>query len=109
MVRSKAPNRLWDDCAEREAYIRSSTAHDIFTLRGEVPETIVSGETADISPFVSFKWYEWVMFRDTSVSFPEDELVLGRDLGPAIDIGPAMTRKILKANGQVVFRSTVRP
>ena len=36
-------------------------------------------------------------------------LVLGRDLGPAIDIGPAMTRKILKANGQIVYRSTVRP
>ncbi|KAI2494564.1 hypothetical protein MHU86_19979 [Fragilaria crotonensis] len=35
-------------------------------------------------------------------------MVLGRDLGPAIDIGPAMTRKVLKENGQVVYRSTVR-
>ncbi|KAI2493823.1 Reverse transcriptase (RNA-dependent DNA polymerase) [Fragilaria crotonensis] len=35
-------------------------------------------------------------------------MVLGRDLGPAIDIGPAMTRKVLKMNGQVVYRSTVR-
>ena len=34
-------------------------------------------------------------------------MVLGRDLGPAIDILPAMTRKILKPNGKVVNRSTV--
>ena len=48
------------------------------------------------------------MFWDTSVPFPDDKMVLGRDLGPAIDIGPAMTRKVLKENGQVVYRSTVR-
>ena len=35
-------------------------------------------------------------------------MVLGRDLGPAIDIVPATTRKVLKANGKVVHRSTVR-
>ena len=36
-------------------------------------------------------------------------VVLGRDLGLAIDIGPAMIRKVLKANGKVlVYRSTVR-
>jgi hypothetical protein len=108
MVRSGAPKRLWDDCLEREAYVRSMTAHDIYKLNEQVPETIVSGETADISPFALFAWYEWVMFRDTSVSYPDDPMILGRDLGPAIDIGPAMTRKILKANGKVVYRSTVR-
>ena len=34
-------------------------------------------------------------------------MVLGRDLGPAIDIGTAMTLKVLKDNGKVVYRSTV--
>jgi len=84
------------------------TAHSIYRLNGQVLETRVSGETADISPFALFQWYEWVYFRDTTVSFPDDTMVLGRDLGPAIDIGPAMTRKILKANGRVVYQSTVR-
>ena len=68
-------------------------------MNGQVPETMVSGETADISPWAEFVWYEWVKFRDTSVSFPKDKVVLGRDLGPAIDIGPTMTRKVLKSNG----------
>jgi transposase len=108
MVRTKSPKRLWDHCLEREAYVRSLTAHDIYKLDGQVPETIVMGDTADISALALFSWYEWVMFRDTVATYPDDKMVLGRDLGPAIDIGPAMTRKILKANGQVVYRSTVR-
>jgi hypothetical protein len=40
MVRSGAPKRLWDDCLVREAYVRSSTALDIFSLEGQVPYTI---------------------------------------------------------------------
>ncbi len=47
------------------------------------------------------------MLWDTLIKFPEDNMVLGRDLGPAIDIGPTMARKILKENGQTVIRSTV--
>ena len=47
MVRSGAPKRLWDDCLEREAYVRSQ-------LGGQVPKAVVSAETADISPFALF-------------------------------------------------------
>jgi hypothetical protein len=50
MVRSGSPKRLWDDCLVREAYVRSSTALDIFSLEGQVPATIVKGQTSDISP-----------------------------------------------------------
>jgi hypothetical protein len=106
MVRSAAPKRLWDDCLEREAYVGSFTAYNIYKLNGQVPETIVSGETAGILPLVPFKWYEWVIFCDTSATYPKDLMVLGRDLGPAMDKGPATTRKVLKSNGQVVYRST---
>ena len=109
MVESKAPKRLWDDCLELEAYIRSHTAHNIYGLEGEVPQTLVTGETPDISEFSELRWYDWVKFRDTSVSFPEDKVVLGRYLGPSFDIGPAMTAKLLKENGQYVHRSTYRP
>jgi len=108
MVRKKSPKKLWDDCLELEAYIRSNIAHEIYGLKGEVPETIVSGETSDISAFAEYEWYQWIKFRVTSVSFPEDSMVLGRYLGPSIDIGPAMTAKILKSNGQSVHRSTLR-
>jgi len=48
------------------------------------------------------------MYRDTTVAYPDSKLVLGRYLGPSTDVGPAMTAKILKDNGQVVHRTTLR-
>ncbi len=48
------------------------------------------------------------MFHSTTISFPEDLLVLGKYLGPSIDIGPTMTAKILTPTGKVVHRSTYR-
>ena len=68
---------------------------------GSVPEAVVSGETAVIPTFVLFKWYEWVMFRDRLPAYPDDSMVLGRNLGPAINIGSAMTRKVLEQNGKL--------
>jgi hypothetical protein len=46
----------------------------------------------------------FVLFRDMSVTYPDDTMVVGRDFGPAIDIVPAMTCKVLKENGQVVYK-----
>jgi hypothetical protein len=108
MVRSGAPTRQWDDCLVREDYVRSSTALDIFSLEGKVPDKIVNGQTSDISPLTKYAWYDWVNFRDTGQSFPDSKEWLGRDLGPAIDIGPAMSRKDLKINGEVMFRVSAR-
>ncbi len=42
------------------------------------------------------------------MAFPDNNPVLGRYLRPAIDVGPALTTKILKANEKVVYRSTYR-
>jgi hypothetical protein len=68
---------------------------------------MLSGETADISEFVEFGWCDWIKFRDTNVPHPEDKLVPGRHLGPSTDVGPAMTAKTLKHNGQTVHRTTL--
>jgi hypothetical protein len=37
------------------------------------------------------------------------KIQLERDLGAAIDIGPVVARKILKKNGSVMYRTSVRP
>ncbi len=70
----------------------------------------MKGGTADISQICEFAWYDWVMFRNTvnTIAFPDKRLTLGRYLGPAINIGSALTAKILKQNGQYVCRSTLR-
>jgi len=108
MMKTGSPKVLWDHCIELEALIRSNTSNDIYMTNGEVPETIMTGDTADISHICEFAWYDWVMFRDNIPTFPDDKLILGRYLGPATDIGSALAAKILKANGQVVYRSTLR-
>ena len=103
MVRAGAKKPFWADAIELEAYVRFNTAHDIYILQRGVPEKVMSGETSDISQFCEFAFYDWIMFRDQPVAFPDDNPVLGRYLGPAIDVGPALTAKILKANGEVVY------
>ena len=41
-------------------------------------------------------------------TFPDDKALLGRYLGPAIDVGLMLTAKILKPNGQYVCRTTLQ-
>jgi hypothetical protein len=108
-LRSGCPKRFWYDCIIREAYLRSHTSLDIYGLEGQVPERKIKGETVDISTIAGYAWYEWIKCRDTAAKFPVSKIQLGRDLGAAIDIGPAMTRKIMKQNGSVMYRSSVRP
>ena len=53
LINSGIPKRLRDDCLELESYIRSNTMYSIYQLNGEFSKTIVSGETSDISKFMS--------------------------------------------------------
>jgi hypothetical protein len=109
MIKTGALKCLWDHCIELEGLICYHTANDIHGTGGEVPETIMKGGTSDISQICKFAWYDWVMFRNTvnTIAFPDKRLTLGRYLGPAIDIGLALTAKILKQNGQYVICLTL--
>jgi hypothetical protein len=109
MLRSDCPKQFLDDCIIIEAYVRSHTSLDIYGLEGQVPEIKVKGETVDISTIAEYAWYEWVKFWDTAAKFPVSKIQLGRDLGASIDIGTAITHKILKKNGSIMYRSSVRP
>ena len=54
MNKSSCPAKLWDYCAELQAKIIYHTTHDISTLNVQVPETVVTVNTADISELVEF-------------------------------------------------------
>jgi hypothetical protein len=62
----------------------------------------------NISTIAEYVWYEWVKFRDTSAKVPVSKIQLGKYLGAATDIGSAMARKILRKNGSVMYRTSVR-
>jgi hypothetical protein len=109
MLKTSTPKRLWDYCLELQSKIRSNIAHDITTLGGQTPETVMGGETADISELCEYDWFQWLWFRDTLAHFPDESRVLVWYMGPAKLVGRAMCCHILKANGSVIQRSTVGP
>ncbi len=109
MLVSSAPGQLWDDCLELKAYIRSHSTNTIYCPDGEVPETYMSVESADISQFCELAWYDWIMYRLGTIDYLDELLGLGKYLGPVIDVGPAMIVLILQHNGQVVHCSTYCP
>jgi len=105
MVRDGAPNSFWADAIELEAYVCSNTAHDIFILQGEVPETVMSGETSDISQFCEFAFYDWIMIRDQPVAFPDDNPVSAASL---VQRSTWALHSLLKSSRQMERSSTGR-
>ena len=95
MVRSGTHKRIWYDALDFEAYVRSHTALDFYMLQGGVPETVMLGVTSYISQFFEHRLYYWVMFRYKPIQCPDENPVLDRYLGPAIDVGPSITDKIM--------------
>ena len=85
----------------------SHTALDIYGLEEQVPKTVVYGQTGDISSLCEFEWFEWVMFFQRKETYLDDKMFIGTWIGPAIDVGTAMTYKILRPDGGYVCRSTL--
>ena len=108
ILKRNVPKKLWDHCLELESIIRSATTLTRFDLDHQTPEAKIQGMSADISDICEFEFYEWVMFNDSQATFPETKFHVGRWIGLAIDVGSSLTYKILKRNGQVVPRSTIR-
>ena len=85
------PARIWDYCAKLQAKIICHTAHGIPTRNDQVPKTVVTGNTEDISELVEFGWYQWIYYRDATISFPLPEEELGKYLGPYENVGSKMS------------------
>ena len=63
---------------------------------------------ADNSNIYEYDWYEWVMLHDNTTSYPDDRRTLGIYIGSPTDLGYAMCYKILRSDGQIACRTTVR-
>ena len=78
-------------------------------MHGLDAQTTLTGEGSDISNLYKFGWYEWCYYRDDGAWFPFSREVLGRVHGPATNAGNEMYQWVLKCNGQVVPRRSLRP
>ena len=108
MLKSGSPKALRDHYIELEALIHSHTVLDIYGLEGQVPETVMYCHTGDIRSLCEFEWFEWVMLFQLKETYLDNKMFIGIWLGPAIDVGTAMTYNILWPDGGYICRSTLR-
>lgn len=105
---SGSPAAFWCYCIERRAEIINSVARDNVLLQGQVPHTMMTGRTRDISHVAEFGWYDWCIYRKEDTPWPSDNKLLGRTLGPATNAGTGMSQWVLTAGGQVLPIQTLR-
>jgi hypothetical protein len=68
-------------------------SYDSFELQGEVPETLMISQTADISALLAAEivhFFDWVWWYDEPASFPDEKQKIGRYLGPSHNHGSEM-------------------
>ncbi len=109
MRESDCPLAFWDYCVQRRARVNNLTAKPMFKLHGSNAHPALTGDEGDISNLCKYGWYEWCYFREHREGFPLQREILGRVLGPATGAGNEMCQWILKSNGNVVPRRSLRP
>ena len=117
MHETNCPEVLWDYCLEWCAQVRSHLALNIRHLDGMVPETKLTGDTADISHLAEFGFYDWVWYiENTTQPGMEDTAEpskqrkrLGKYLGPANSVGSAMCGTILTEKATFRHKTSIFP
>eukprot|EP00980_Cylindrotheca_fusiformis_P018168 scaffold5886_cov93-Cylindrotheca_fusiformis.AAC.2 len=103
------PAVFWDRVIMWCAEVRSHMAlrhHELDD--GEVPATVISGDTSDISYIAEFSMWDWVWYI-TPADHATQNKHLGRWLGPSFDVGDALCYAVLTDTVQVVHRTSVFP
>jgi len=76
----------------------------LVNANGVIPHSVVTGQVTDVSPFITFHFWESVFFEE-----PGKPERLGRWVGPAEKQGDILTYKIIATDtGKLVIRSNVR-
>jgi hypothetical protein len=109
-VARQNPKVLWDYCVELALKVWSAMPNSVHKLDDESPETVIFGETADISHIYEHEWYDWILFNEPTHPFPEFKTVLlGRYIGRMNPgVGSVMSDKVLKSNGEIEHRNSIR-
>jgi Reverse transcriptase (RNA-dependent DNA polymerase) len=106
MAINRCPEAFWDFGMEYVLRLRQ------FLVRaaadGRSPIETITGETPDTSEFMDFDFFSWVKYRDTHED-RDEPIHLGRWLGISHEVGSPLTYWVLRQNGQITAKSTVRP
>ncbi len=105
--RSGCPPACWLLCMMYVVFVMNHTFNQGIKA---VPLQRLTGSTPDISPILSFQWWEPVYYKLDDSAFPSDSPeARGRFVGIAEHVGHVMTYKILTDDTKkVIYRSNVR-
>ena len=104
MVKRGVPPRLWDYGLTWVTETGNMTVNSSVTAKGLPPETLITGEVPEISPYLEFDFYDWVEYRENAGLGPP---CIGRWLGVSHSYGKLMSFWVLNKSGEVLARTTV--
>ena len=105
MFKTGCPRRLWNYGLPYIAKVMQHTASHSGELDGRTPIEKLTGETPDISEYLDFGFYDWVIFKDDAGL---GEVQIGKFLGVSHDVGSLMSYWILPISGIPVSRTSVQ-
>ena len=105
MIRKRVPKQFWDYGMRWVSETMSLTHSSAGSLEGNIPITNVTGETADISEYLDFGFYDQVWYKDNAGLSPFEP---ARWLGVSHRTGRMMCYHVLTQRGTVISRSTVQ-
>lgn len=105
MQATDMPKRLWDYGLKWVTEVMQRTATSSYHSQGRTPLEIITGDTPDISEYLDFGIYDWVLFKENA-GFGETKL--GRMLGISHRVGQMMSYWILPISCTVISCTTVQ-
>ena len=108
LQRTGAPDEFWFLAAQYLCDLHNHCADP--SMKFEVPLTVRTGITKDISAFLQFIWFQKVLYLDHEGDWPASKERVGRFVGITQNIGDHLTYWIYdEQSKQVLARSVVRP
>ena len=105
MLKKDVPLRLWDYEFTWVCEVDNICANLSKYADGRTPLEIITGETPDISEYLDFEFYDWVLFRSNAGL---GEVELARWLGVSHKVGRMMSYWILPQSGIPISATTVQ-
>ena len=103
MIRKRVPEAFWDYGLRWVSEISSMTHSSAGSIEGSIPLTNVTGNSADISEYLDFSFYDELWYKDNAGTSPEEP---ARWLGVSHRI--LLCYNVLTQRGTVISRSTVQ-
>ena len=105
MMKKKVPKRIWDYGMIWVTETGNLSVSSSRYANGRTPIEYITGETPDISEYLDFGFYDWVVYRANAGL---GELSIGRWLGVSHKVGQFMSYWILTIAGRVISATTVQ-